>query len=43
MIKRFDFLETVLIWFSRIREEREGEMVLFLGNLGLRRRPGVGM
>ena len=40
---RFDFRQPVLIRFSRIREERGGEMALFPGDLGLRRLPCVGM
>ena len=40
---RFNFRESVLFRVPRIREGREGEMVLFSGDMGLRRRFGVGM
>ena len=40
---RFNFREPVLFRVSRISEGREGEMVLFSGGMGLRRRFGVGM
>ena len=43
VMKRFDFHEPVLLWFSRIRERRGGKMVLFSGDLGLTCLPCVRM
>ena len=43
VMMRFNFRESVLFRVSRLREGREGEIVLFSGDMGLRRRFGVGM
>ena len=43
LMMRFNFRESALFGVPRIREGREGEIVLFSGDMGLRRRFGVGM
>ena len=42
VMMRFYFRESVFFGVPRIREGREGEIVLFSGDMGPRRRFGVG-